>query len=51
MTKAEWSRYVAALATGIDYFNLKNAVAARQGPARAPVYGEGLVCLREVEAR
>jgi hypothetical protein len=40
MTKADWALYVAACATGIDYDNFKNAVATRQGPARARVYGE-----------
>lgn len=40
MTKTDWARYVAASATGIDYDNFKNAVAARQGAARARVYGE-----------
>ncbi len=40
MTKSDWARYVAACATGIDYDNFKNAVAVRQGAARAGVYGE-----------
>ena len=40
MTKTEWAGYVAACATGIDYDNFKNAVATRQGQARACVYGE-----------
>lgn len=40
MAKADWARYVAACAGGIDYDNFKNAVAARQGAARARVYGE-----------
>lgn len=40
MAKTDWARYVAACATGIDYDNFKNAVGARQGGARARVYGE-----------
>lgn len=40
VTKDVWARYVAGLAVAIDYDNFKNAVAARQGTARARVYGE-----------
>ena len=40
MTKTVWARYVADCAAGIDYDNFKNAVAARQGGARASVYSE-----------
>lgn len=40
MSKDDWARYVAACATGIDYDNFKNAVAARQGSARARTYVE-----------
>lgn len=40
MAKDDWARYVAACATGIDYDNFKNAVAARHGAGRARVYGE-----------
>lgn len=40
MAKPDWAGYVADCARAIDYDNFKNAVAARQGPARASVYGE-----------
>lgn len=40
MTKADWADYVADCAGAIDYNNFKNAVADRQGWARASVYGE-----------
>lgn len=40
MTKADWAGYVADCARAIDYDNFKNAVAQRQGRARATIYGE-----------
>lgn len=40
VAKTEWVAYIAGCASAIDYDNFKNAVAARQGPARASVYGE-----------
>jgi hypothetical protein len=39
VTRAEWVSAVAQLASEIDYDNFKNAVAARQGSARAGIYG------------
>ena len=38
-----------AMCAGIDYLNFKNAVADRQGRARAAVYGEVWATLRELE--
>lgn len=40
VAKADWTHYVAQRAAEIDYDNFKNAVAARQGTARAGVYGK-----------
>lgn len=38
LTRAEWMRVCALLATELDYPNFKNAVTARQGGWRASVY-------------
>jgi hypothetical protein len=38
VTRTEWGRVAATLATEIDYPNFKSAVAARQGPDRAELY-------------
>ena len=35
--RPRWAAYIAGCACAIDYDNFKNAVAARQGPARASV--------------
>jgi hypothetical protein len=48
MAKTDWAGYVADCASAIDYDNFKNAVAARQGPARASVYGEVWATLLEL---
>ena len=37
--RAEWVAAIAQLTIEIDYDNFKNAVARRQGPERASVYG------------
>ena len=39
VSRAEWLAAVAQLTCDVDYDNFKNAVAARQGAARAKVYG------------
>jgi len=51
MTKTAWARYAADCAAGIDYDNFKNAVAARQGGARAGVYGEVWGVLLRLQTR
>ena len=39
VSRSEWVAAVAQLASAIDYDNSKSAVAERQGPKRARVYG------------
>ncbi|MBA3420500.1 MAG: hypothetical protein H0U12_01150 [Thermoleophilaceae bacterium] len=46
VAKTDWVGYIADCACAIDYDNFKSAVAARQGPARASVYGEVWASLR-----
>lgn len=51
VAKTEWVAYVADCASAIDYDNFKNVVAARQGPARASVYGEVWATLLRLQRR
>ena len=39
VSRSEWLAAVAQLISDVDYDNFKSAVAARQGAARAQVYG------------
>jgi hypothetical protein len=49
LPRDEWARVAATLAGEIDYDNFKNAIADRQGYARAGVYGEVWAVLRQLE--
>ncbi|MFN7001302.1 MAG: hypothetical protein ACK4ST_14950, partial [Elioraea tepidiphila] len=49
--QAAVARAIGALVAGIDYANFKDAVAARQGPARAEVYHGVWSALRRLENR
>lgn len=51
VAKVDWARYLADIATEIDYDNFKNAVAARQGPVRARLYGEVWGVLLRLQCR
>ena len=51
MAKTDRARYVAGCTAGIDYDNFKNAVAVRQGGARAGVYGEVWGTLLRLQTR
>lgn len=46
---SEWERVAAVLANEIDYPNFKNAVDAHQGTARAALYAEIWLTLRELQ--
>ena len=47
--RPEWGRALGAIATEIDYRNFKNAIADRQGEARADVYERVWAELRELQ--
>lgn len=49
VTRAVWAAAATELAHEIDYPNFKNAVAERQGPDRAHVYGHVWATLFELQ--